>query len=203
MSKLPNYAQVSGFVKSSGGSRIASRVLLGASLLSGLLGVFSYIESFKAQKEIDFRKSQLKLPVYTLTEEQTVNPPWNHDNIENWLYRRGNPSNTQSRSSADPSTGWLAKFPVEGSTKMVEWLWCLSSPVKTRTTKTGTVFSSTWDGSQTGLSTHLKESALSELIGKNSSVMWAELTNSRMTLGSKEMLITRVGSSILTLIYRT
>ena len=52
MSKLPNYAQVSGFVKSSGGSRVASRVLLGASLLSGLLGVFSYVESFNAQKEI-------------------------------------------------------------------------------------------------------------------------------------------------------
>ncbi len=102
MSKLPNYAQVSGFVKSSGGSRVASRVLLGASLLSGLLGVFSYVDSFKAQKEIDYRKSQLKLPVYTLTEEQMVNPPWNHDNLENWLFRRGNPSKIQSRSLGDP-----------------------------------------------------------------------------------------------------
>jgi hypothetical protein len=53
------------------------------------------------------------------------------------------------------------------------------------------------------LSTHLKESALNESIDKNSSVTWAELINSRMTLGSKEMLITRVGSSILTLIYKT
>jgi len=103
MSKLPNYAQVSGFVKSSGGSRVASRILLGASLLSGLLGVFSYVESFNAQKEIDYRKSQLKLPVYTLSEEQMVNPPWNHDNLENWLFRRGNPSQIQSRASVDPS----------------------------------------------------------------------------------------------------
>jgi len=122
MSKLPNLVQVSGFIKSSGGSRVASRVLLGASLLTGLLGVFSYIDSFKAQKEIDYRKSQLKLPVYTLTEEQMVNPPWNHDNIENWLFRRGKPSKTQYRSLEDPSTDSLAKFLVEDSTRTVEWL---------------------------------------------------------------------------------
>ena len=103
MSKLPNQAQVSSFVKSSGGSRVAGRVLLGASRLSGILGFFSYVESFNAQKEIDYRKSQLKLPVYTLTEEQMVNPPWNHDNLENWLFRRGNPSLIQWKSLADPS----------------------------------------------------------------------------------------------------
>ena len=92
MSRLPNYDQVSGFVKGSGGSRIASKVLLGASLISGLLGVYSYLQAYGAQKEIDFRKSQLKLPVYTLTEEQLVNPPWNHDNLQSWLFRRGKAS---------------------------------------------------------------------------------------------------------------
>jgi hypothetical protein len=102
MSRLPNYEQVSGFVRSSGGSRIASRVLLGASLISGVLGAYSYLQSFGAEKEIEFRKSQLKLPVYKLTEEQMVNPPWNHDNIDAWLYRRGNPSLTQSKSLAGP-----------------------------------------------------------------------------------------------------
>lgn len=89
MSPLPNYQQVSGFVRSSGGSRIASKVLLGASLITGVLSAYSYLQHFGAEKEIEFRKSQLKLPVYKLTEEQMVNPPWNHDNIDTWLYRRG------------------------------------------------------------------------------------------------------------------
>lgn len=97
MSRLPNYQQVSGFVRASGGSRIASKVLLGAAVLSGALSVYSYLQALGAQKEIDFRKSQLKLPVYKLTEEQTVNPPWNHDNIDTWLYRRGTYPHIQSK----------------------------------------------------------------------------------------------------------
>lgn len=89
MSRLPNISVVSSYVRSSGGSRIAGKVLLGASVISGVLSVLSYFKSFGAEKEIEFRKSQLKLPVYKLTEEQLVNPPWNHDNIDAWLYRRG------------------------------------------------------------------------------------------------------------------
>lgn len=89
MSRLPNISVVSSYVRSSGGSRIAGKVLLGASVISGVLSVISYFKSFGAEKEIEFRKSQLKLPVYKLTEEQLVNPPWNHDNIDAWLYRRG------------------------------------------------------------------------------------------------------------------
>ena len=92
MSRLPDLAKVSVYVKSTGGSRIAGKVLLGASIISALLGVTSYAQAHSAQKEIDFRKSQLRLPVYKLTEEQMVNPPWNHDNLDTWLYRRGNPS---------------------------------------------------------------------------------------------------------------
>jgi hypothetical protein len=68
MSRLPNYSQVSGFVRSTGGSRIASKVLLGASLISGVLSAYSYFQAFGAEKEIEFRKSQLRLPVYQLTE---------------------------------------------------------------------------------------------------------------------------------------
>ena len=37
------------------------------------------------------------IPVYKLTEEQTVNPPWNHDNIDTWLYRRGTRTSMQSK----------------------------------------------------------------------------------------------------------
>lgn len=67
MSRLPNYEQVSSFVRTSGGSRIASKVLLGASVITGVLSVYSYLQAFGAEKEIEFRKSQLKLPVYKLT----------------------------------------------------------------------------------------------------------------------------------------
>lgn len=89
MSRLSDLSKVSVFPKSSAGSKLAGKVLLGASVLSALFGVNSYFQSFGAQKEIEFRKSQLKLPVYTLTEDQLVNPPWNHDNLDSWLYRRG------------------------------------------------------------------------------------------------------------------
>lgn len=89
MSRFSELAKVSVYVKSSGGSGIAGKVILGASVLSALLGVNAYFQSFAAEKEIEFRKSQLKLPVYKLSEEQMVNPPWNHDNLDSWLYRRG------------------------------------------------------------------------------------------------------------------
>lgn len=68
MSRLSDLSKVSSYVKSSGGSGIAGKVILGASVISALFGVTSYFESFSAQKEIDFRKSQLRLPVYKLTE---------------------------------------------------------------------------------------------------------------------------------------
>lgn len=102
-SKLPNLNLVTSYVRSSGGSRIAGKVLLGASVISGLLSVYSYAQSFGAEKEIEFRKSQLKLPVYKLSEDQLVNPPWNHDNIDSWLYRRGIIMLIQSRLLAGPS----------------------------------------------------------------------------------------------------
>jgi hypothetical protein len=115
MEKAPNVTRVSNFVRTSGGSHIAGKVLLAASLLSGLFSANAYIESFAAEKEIEFRKRQLKLPVYKLTEEQHVNPPWNHENIDSWLYRRGTLHLTQSRSSADPSTVSPAPSPASSS----------------------------------------------------------------------------------------
>ncbi len=50
MSRLSDLSKVSVFPKSSTGSRIAGRVLLGASVLSALLGVNAYLQSFQAQK---------------------------------------------------------------------------------------------------------------------------------------------------------
>lgn len=68
MSRLADLSKVSVYVRSTGGSRIAGKVLLGASIVSALFGVSSYFQSFGAQKEIDFRKAQLKLPIYKLSE---------------------------------------------------------------------------------------------------------------------------------------
>jgi hypothetical protein len=91
--------------------------LLGASVITGVLSVYSYLQAFGAEKEIEFRKSQLKLPVYKLTEEQMVNPPWNHDNIDAWLYRRGTRCLTESKWWAAPSTAWPATSPATGSSR--------------------------------------------------------------------------------------
>lgn len=98
MSRLPDLARVSVYVKSTGGVRVAGKVMLAASFLSAFFGITSYIQSHAAQSEIDFRKSQLKRPVYKLTEDQMVNPPWNKDNLSEWLYRRGNSALTQLKS---------------------------------------------------------------------------------------------------------
>ncbi len=47
MSRLSNLAKVSVYVKS-GSSSVAGKVILGASLVSALLGVSSYLQSFSA-----------------------------------------------------------------------------------------------------------------------------------------------------------
>jgi hypothetical protein len=52
MSKLSELTRITSYVRHSGGSRIAGKVILGASLLSALFGVSSYISSFSAEKEI-------------------------------------------------------------------------------------------------------------------------------------------------------
>ena len=92
MSRLPDLARVSSYAKSAGGASVGGKVLLVASVVSALLGLNSWAKSFGAEREIEFRKSQLSKPVYKLTEEEMVNPPWNHDNLDQWLYRRGEKS---------------------------------------------------------------------------------------------------------------
>ena len=88
MSKLPNLQIISRQARSGVGS-ITGKLFFGIGVLSGFLSFYSYFQSFGAEKEVEFRKNQLKLPVYKLTDEQLVNPPWNHDNLGSWLYRRG------------------------------------------------------------------------------------------------------------------
>jgi len=80
MSKNSNEQLIFNYVRNArtaASSSVAGKVLFGASLLSAVLGVNSYLQSFAAEKEVEFRKSQLKKPIVTLTEEQLVNPPWN------------------------------------------------------------------------------------------------------------------------------
>jgi hypothetical protein len=80
MSKNTNEKLIFNYVRSArtaAGSSVAGKVLFGASLLSAVLSVNSYLQSFAAEKEVEFRKSQLKKPIVTLSEEQLVNPPWN------------------------------------------------------------------------------------------------------------------------------
>lgn len=48
MNKLADLSKVSAYVKSSGGSGIAGKVILGASLFTALLGVDSYFSAFSA-----------------------------------------------------------------------------------------------------------------------------------------------------------
>ena len=82
-------SQISTVLRAKVGGGYAGRVFLGLSAVSALFSVYSYAQSFSAQKEIDFRKRQLARPVYKLSEDEHVNPPWNHDNLDDWLFRRG------------------------------------------------------------------------------------------------------------------
>jgi hypothetical protein len=50
MSRLTELSRVTSYVKASGGSGIAGKVILGASIVSALLGVKSYVDSFAAEK---------------------------------------------------------------------------------------------------------------------------------------------------------
>eukprot|EP01016_Furgasonia_blochmanni_P031460 TRINITY_DN324_c0_g1_i1.p2 TRINITY_DN324_c0_g1~~TRINITY_DN324_c0_g1_i1.p2 ORF type:complete len:339 (-),score=97.06 TRINITY_DN324_c0_g1_i1:203-1219(-) len=65
-------------------------------LTGALLGVGGFFiglcisEGFqkrKAENEIAFRKKQLSQPIYELKGDEAVNPPWNAENLQEWLYR--------------------------------------------------------------------------------------------------------------------
>jgi len=62
----------------------------------GLLGVSGFslfmigLEERKKQEIlalVALKKERLQMPVYELTGDELVNFPWNHDNLDQWLYR--------------------------------------------------------------------------------------------------------------------
>ena len=67
----------------------AGKVFITGSVLCLFMSGYSLFQSRSAQNELQWRKSQLSLPVYRLSEEEHINPPWNAENINEWLYRRG------------------------------------------------------------------------------------------------------------------
>ena len=68
---------------------IAGKVFIGISGLSAILAAWNYFQSISSSGEFETRKSQLSKPIYKLTEEEMINPPWNESNLDQWLYRRG------------------------------------------------------------------------------------------------------------------
>jgi len=50
-------------------------------------GFYLALHSGIAEREILFRKTQLEKPVYVLNEGERTNPPWNSENMKEWLYR--------------------------------------------------------------------------------------------------------------------
>lgn len=75
---------------------LAGKVLLAASAVAAVMSVTSLAQSYWAQGEIKYRKRQLQKPVYKLSKNEMVNPPWNRKNLKEWLYRRGNYSTMSS-----------------------------------------------------------------------------------------------------------
>lgn len=67
----------------------AGKIFVGISGVSAFLAVWNYIQSISVSGEFQTRKSQLSKPIYKLTEEEMINPPWNESNLDQWLYRRG------------------------------------------------------------------------------------------------------------------
>lgn len=47
---------------------VAGKILIGSSILGLVLSGYSWIQSGSAQKELEWRKTQLSLPVYRLSE---------------------------------------------------------------------------------------------------------------------------------------
>ena len=57
------------------------KVLVSFGSLSAVWGAWNYIQSKGAETELEYRKKQLTKPIYKLTEEEMINPPWNKNNI--------------------------------------------------------------------------------------------------------------------------
>ena len=63
------------------------KVLLGASAFSlMMIGIEEYRKQYIITL-IALKKERLAMPVYELKGEELYNFPWNHDNLDEWLYR--------------------------------------------------------------------------------------------------------------------
>ena len=113
-----------------GSSPLLGKILVGTSAITAVLGAYSYLKSKGAVAEIEYRKSQLAKPIYKLTPEEQLSPPWNKDNLKDWLYRRGTRILIQWRWWAAQSIGCSASFPEkfqEGMDLSMWSHWCVGS----------------------------------------------------------------------------
>lgn len=60
---------------------------MGIAGFSAIFVLKQEIEKRKEQARIALRKERLQMPPYELKGDELVNFPWNHDNIDEWLYR--------------------------------------------------------------------------------------------------------------------
>jgi cytochrome oxidase assembly protein ShyY1 len=65
----------------------AWKYLAGFGVAAWVFGAKYHWNQLNAQQELEFRKAQLSKPAVELSAEQAVNPPWNKDNLHEWLYR--------------------------------------------------------------------------------------------------------------------
>eukprot|EP01017_Pseudomicrothorax_dubius_P045986 TRINITY_DN8039_c0_g4_i1.p1 TRINITY_DN8039_c0_g4~~TRINITY_DN8039_c0_g4_i1.p1 ORF type:complete len:335 (+),score=89.52 TRINITY_DN8039_c0_g4_i1:62-1006(+) len=83
-----------------GSSPRALIFLVGVSGVSALLAALDTGRGANAKKEIIFRKEQLSKPLYELSQEESVHPPWTDGRINEWLFRRvritGRPDHSQA-----------------------------------------------------------------------------------------------------------
>ena len=62
-----------------------SKILLGSFL--GLLSLNEFKAYYKQIKEVKLMEERLLLPIYELSEEELINPPWT-ENFDDWKFRR-------------------------------------------------------------------------------------------------------------------
>jgi len=115
-----------------GSNPLLGKILIGTSALTAVLSAYNYLKSRGAHAEVEFRKAQLSKPVYKLSDDEMINPPWNKENIKEWLYRRGKALKTQLRSLADPFTGCSVSFPGPSAATTATSTWSQLSPARTK-----------------------------------------------------------------------
>jgi len=68
-------------------SGITRNVLVGVSGFSLLMVGLEELKKKEISSLIELKKKRLQMPFYELKDDELVNFPWNHDNLQEWLYR--------------------------------------------------------------------------------------------------------------------